>query len=194
MRRNLVIALACMVAVPLAFAQAPAPAPSSVAKTQLALKMYDINKVGSVFEGIEYNIISGTMGEIGQQIGPNVQQCPALQQSAIKPQVQAFKTKLDAMFDGMNNAQFRQEAAKVYADAFTEAEMKQIIAFLQSPAGQKMTSLNDDISKRIGGLAMAHVKAHENDIRAAQTNFADIIQKVAATCPANPPAKQAPAK
>ena len=131
MRRIQAIALACMVATPLAFAQASGPA--SAMKTQLALKMYDISGADAVFHDIENNIGSNIMDNMNQGLGDKAG-CPALQ-----PEVKTFRTKMDALFTGLNDASFRQEAAKVYSDTFTEAELKAIIAFEQSPAGQKLS-------------------------------------------------------
>jgi hypothetical protein len=195
MRRIQAIALACMVASPLALAQAPAPAsaPASPAKMQLASKMYDINGVGTVFQGMEYNIMTSTMEQIGQGLGDKAS-CPALQQSAIQPQVQTFKGKLDGVLNSLSDAQFRQQASKVFADAYTEEEMKQIIAFMQSPAGQKMARMGGEINQRIGALAMNRAKTHATEIGAAREDFAKSIDKIASTCPATPPPAAAPKK
>jgi len=178
MRRIQVIALACMIATPLA-----AMAQTSPAKAQLAQKMYDISEAGSVFQALEYNVVGGIMGGIGQGLGDKAS-CPALQ-----PEAQAFKTKMDTMFNGMNDASFRQQAAQVYADTFTEDEMRQIIAFMQSPAGIKMKRVQPDLVKRIGGIAEARAKVHEQEIRTAAGAFATNIQKIAATCPSTPAAQ-----
>jgi len=180
MRRIQAIALACMVATPLAFAQ------TSPAKMQLAQKMYDISEAGSVFQALEYNVVSGIMGGIGQGLGDKAS-CPALQ-----PEAQSFKGKMDTMFNSMNDAGFRQQASQVYADTFTDDEMRQIIAFMQSPAGIKMKRVQPDLVKRIGGIAEARAKTHEQEIRTAAGAFAGNIQKIAATCQATPaqPAKK----
>jgi hypothetical protein len=181
MRRTLAIALACMALTPMAFAQGAA----SPAKMQLAAKMYDATGAAGVFTNMEYSVISGTMGEIGQGIADKAS-CPALQQSAVQPQVQSFKAKLDPVFTGMADAQFRQEATKIFADAFTEDEMRTIIAFLQSPTGQKFTHANGELNQRISNLAVARAKTHSAEISGAQKDFAATIQKIAASCPATP--------
>lgn len=180
MRRIQAIALACMIATPLAaLAQTPP------AKMQLAQKMYDISEAGSVFQALEYNVVGGIMGGIGQSLGDKAG-CAALQ-----PEAQSFKGKMDTMFNAMNDASFRQQASQVYADTFTDDEMRQIIAFMQSPAGLKMKRVQPDLVKRIGGIAEARAKIHEPEIRTAASTFAGNIQKIAATCPAAPaPAKK----
>ena len=80
MRRIQAIALVCMFATPLAFAQAPA----SAAKTQLAQKLYDVSDAGSVFQALEFNVVSNIMGSIGQGLGDKAS-CAALQ-----PEAQSF--------------------------------------------------------------------------------------------------------
>jgi len=181
MRRIQVIALACMIATPLA-----AMAQTSPAKMQLAQKMYDINETGSVFQSLEFSVVSNIMGGIGQSLGDKAG-CAALQ-----PEAQSFKTKMDTMFNGMNDASFRQQAVQVYADTFTDDEMRQIIAFMQSPAGVKMKRVMPEMSKRVGNIAEARMKTHEQEIRTAAGAFAGNIQKIAATCPTTPaqPAKK----
>ena len=183
MRRIQVIALACMIATPLA-----AMAQTSPAKLQLAQKMYDINDTGSVFQSLEYSVVSNIMGGIGQSLGDKAG-CTALQ-----PEAQSFKTKMDTMFNGMNDAGFRQQAVQIYADTFTDDEMRQIIAFMQSPAGVKMKRVLPDLGKRVGGIAETRMKTHEQEIRTAASGFASNIQKIAATCPTTPAPAASPAK
>jgi len=182
MRLFKLTALAFLLATPLA-----AMAQTSPAKMQLAQKMYDVSEAGSVFQALEYNVVGGIMGGIGQSLGDKAS-CPALQ-----PEAQSFKNKMDAMFNGMNDATFRQQASQVYADTFTDDEMRQIIAFMQSPAGIKMKRVQPELVKRIGGIAEARAKVREPEIRTAASAFAASIQKLAATCPSTPPAAS-PAK
>ncbi|HTA65738.1 MAG TPA: DUF2059 domain-containing protein [Xanthomonadaceae bacterium] len=184
MRRTLAIALACMAATPLAFAQAPA----SPARMQLAMKMYDITGAGNVFQLIENEAMGNIMGSIGQSLGDKAS-CPALQ-----PEAQSFKTKMDSMFSTMSDAQFRQDAAKIYADSFTDDEMRQIIAFQQSPVGQKYQHMQPQVVNRIGTLAMTKAKVHDAEIRSAAQALSTNVQKIAATCPSAPPTAGQPPK
>jgi hypothetical protein len=181
MRRIHIIALACLFATPLAFAQAPA----SAMKTQLALKMYDLSGADNVFRGLEREYGNNVMEGVGQGLGDKAG-CPALQ-----PESQSYHTKLDTLFAGLNDASFRQEAAKVYADTFSEEEMKQILAFYNSPAGQKLNKAQGEVSTKILAIAVSRAKAHNTDIEAATNTFVNNVQRIAATCPsAAPPAKK----
>ncbi len=176
MRRLTVLALSCLIAVPVAFAQAP-----SAFKMQLALKMYDISGTDNIFRSIENDIGSNIMDGVSAGLGDKAG-CAALQ-----PELKNFHDKMDSLFTGLNDAAFRQEAAKVYADSFSEEELRQIIAFQQSPAGQKLSKINADIGKRIYQVALTKAKTRENDIRTAESAFVTNVQKIAATCPATPP-------
>ncbi len=178
MRRTLLIALACMAATPLALAQTAV----SPAKMQLATKMYDVTGAGNVFQALEYNIANNIMGTVAQGLGDKAS-CPALQ-----PEAASFKTKMDGIFGSFNDAAFRQQAAKVFADSFNEDEMRQIIAFEQSPAGQKLQRLQPEILRRIGGLAEAHAKTRDADIRTAAQTMVTNVKKIAETCPTPKPA------
>jgi hypothetical protein len=181
--------LALLLASPLAMAQtaAPAPKPASPAAMQLAQKMVDLGDSGKVFNVIGGSIFQDMMGALAQEAGDKAS-CPAL-----KPQVEQFGQQLSTMFNGYNDASFRQDVAKVYADVYTEKEMKEITTFMQSPTGRKMISKQGELTQRIGMLGQNRVKAHDTEIRTAYAGFESRMKTTLATCPAAPPAV-APAK
>ncbi len=174
-------ALALLLASPVSMAQTASPA-----HMQLAAKMYDLSEPGSVFKAMQNNIMGNVMGSIGEGLGPKAS-CPALQ-----PEAQTFQSKMDGIFAGFADAKFRTDAMKVYSDMFTDDEMKQIIAFMQSPAALKLKRLQPDIGKRVAALAEARVKSREGDIRAAADAMNANVQRIAATCPAAPAPSQTP--
>ena len=49
-----------------------------------------------------------------------------------------LRTSYDPLVFGMED-EFNSELAKAYADVYTEAELNEVIGFLQSPVGQKFT-------------------------------------------------------
>jgi hypothetical protein len=182
MRRTHILALSCLLAAPVAFAQAPQAA--SAFKMQLAMKMYDLSGADNVFRSIEADYGSNVMDGIGQGLGDKAG-CEAL-----KPEIQTYRTKLDGIFSGLNDASFKQEAAKVYADNYTEDEMRQIIAFEQSPAGKKLGKVQGEVNKRIVEVAVSRAKTHA-EIDATTSSFVNNVKKIAATCPSAPPAAPA---
>lgn len=177
-------ALALLLATPLAMAQttAPAPAatPASPAAMQLAVKMVEIGDTGKVFNVIGGGIFQDMMSGFAQEAG-NKGSCPAL-----KPQVEAFGKQMQTMFDSYNDATFRQDVAKVYADVYTEQEMREIVAFMQSPTGRKMIAKQPELTQRIGTLGQTKVKLHEAEIRGAASAFEQRMKVTLATCPAGP--------
>ena len=177
MRRTTLFALSCLFVVPVAMAQAPV----SASKMSLALQMYDVSGTANVFQSIENDIGGNVMDGISRGLGDKAG-CAAL-----KPELKSFHDKMDAVFTGLNDAAFRQEAAKVYADTFTEDELRQILAFQRSAAGQKLSKVNADIGKRIYEIAVNKAKTREDQIRNTESSFVTNVQKIAATCPATPP-------
>ena len=182
-------ALALLLASPLAMAQPAATStPASPAAMQAAQKMVEVGDAGKVFNVIGGGIFQDMMGGFAQEAG-NKGSCPAL-----KPQVESFGKQMQSMFDSYNDAAFRQDVAKVYADIYTEQEMREIIAFMQSPTGRKMIAKQPELTQRIGMLGQAKVKAHETEIRTAAAGFEQRMKTTLATCPAGPPQqRQTPA-
>lgn len=177
-------ALALLLASPMVMAQtaAPAPKPASPAAMQLAQKLFDLNDPGKVFNLIGGSIFQDMMDGAAQQAGDKAA-CPAL-----KPQVQSFEKQLSTMFSSYNDAAFRQDVAKVYADVYTEKEMREIVGFLQSPTGRKMMAKQAELGQRIGQLGQVRVKAHDTEIRTAYAGFDSRMKTTLATCPAGAPA------
>ena len=181
-------ALALLLASPLAMAQTAAPnAPASASQMQMAQKMVEVGDTGKVFNILGGDIFQQMMSGLAQEAG-NKASCPAL-----KPQVESFGKQMQSMFDSYNDAAFRQDVAKVYADIYTEQEMREIVAFMQSPTGRKMIAKQPELTQRIGTLGQAKVKAHETEIRTAAAGFETRMKTTLATCPAVQPQKSAPA-
>lgn len=181
-------ALALLLASPLAMAQTAAPSTSSSPPTpgamQMAQQMVQVGDTGKVFAVLGGGIFQDMMGAFAQEAG-NKASCPALQ-----PQVQSFGQQMSAMFNSYNDAAFRQDVAKVYADIYTEQEMREIIAFMQSPTGRKMSAKQSELTQRIGQLGQAKIKLHEMEIRNAGSAFEQKMKTTLITCPVGQPQTQ----
>ena len=188
MRLFKLTALALLLASPLAMAQtaAPAPKPASASAMQLAQRMVELGDSGKVFNVLGGSIFQDMMGGLAQEAGDKAS-CPAL-----KPQVEAFGQQMSTMFNSYNDAAFRQDVARVYADVYTEKEMKEITNFMQSPTGRKMIAKQPELTQRIGALGQAKIKAHDTEIRTAYSGFELRMKTTLATCPSAPatPAKK----
>jgi hypothetical protein len=115
----------CALAMP-AFAQAPAkqPTPEHVA---LARAVLDFTGARSSFDGVLVKLLSDARNTI-------VRTRPTLQTDV--------ETALLAIGDKLKNAdeELVGQIAVVYAQKFTEQELKDIAAFYQSPAGKKLVA------------------------------------------------------
>ena len=187
MRLFTALALSFLVVSPLALAQAGAgaggaapAAPPSPAAMQLAGKLYDDIHVDSVFKSIGGNLVEGELGAAGRVAGDRGS-CQAL-----RPTAQTFVAKLEPIFSGLADAQFRQSAVTVYANNFTEDELRQITSFIESPAGKKFNAVGPQVGQQVQALAEAKVKPHEAQIRAAMNEFEGSFKTALATCPAAP--------
>ncbi|MDE2578769.1 MAG: DUF2059 domain-containing protein [Hyphomicrobiales bacterium] len=119
-----------------AFAQAPAPAPAaaepSAAQIALARDLIVASGVARTFSGIVPQYLD--------QIGTNLTQTrPDLirdlntVREQIKPE---FDKRVDTLID---------QAARLYAQRFSEDELKQMVVFFKSPAGQHYVSAQPGI-------------------------------------------------
>ncbi|MBS0461713.1 MAG: DUF2059 domain-containing protein [Proteobacteria bacterium] len=188
MRRPLVVALACLAASPLALAQTAPSAPAAPAITptpaavQLATRLYADVQADSVFASVGGDQVQRE-GMAAKAVAGDKASCPALQ----KPW-QTFVQKVEPIYQGMADAQFKQGAINIYATSFTESELREITNFIESPTGRKWGSTSAEINQRMMALAADRAKAHEAPLRAAVTEFETSFKTALATCPAAPAA------
>lgn len=124
-------------------------------------------------------------------------------ESAFDAQVQAqplmapFRPTMQAWADKILTwAEFGPRLTQVYAEEFTEPELRQLIAFYQTPIGQKLASRTPLLTKRgaqVGAeVAEAHLAELEQMIKA---RAAELQQESAFPLPSKqPPAAQSPKK
>jgi hypothetical protein len=130
MRMKALVAVALSVSV-LAFA-APAMA-QEVPPEQLALarKYVDLTDRAAVYETTLVEIAIGTMRQIVQQNPEITDQTD----TAIGKVLEEYKGRKDELLD---------QFARVYAIRFTIQELQEIVAFYESPTGQKLAAANFD--------------------------------------------------
>lgn len=117
----------------LAFA-APAMA-QEVPPDQLALarEYVDLTDSAAVFEVTLVEIGMGTMGDL-------IQQNPELQEEidlAIGKVLESYQERRGELMD---------QFARIYATRFTVAELQEIVAFYESPTGQKLAAANTEVN------------------------------------------------
>jgi hypothetical protein len=71
----------------------------------------------------------------------------------------------------------RGDYARMYADTFTEVEMKQLMTFYRTPVGQKLIDTLPVIMKKGAELGQAKVSAHLDELKAQVTARVEELQK-----------------
>lgn len=123
-----VVALALAVGTPgLALAQAPAPAQPSAASVAIARELIVIKGGSAMFDPIVSGVIEFVKGTF---VPTNPQLSGELNEVAVKLRKDYDSKRTDLL----------NEVASVYAQKFTEAELKELIAFYKSPTGKKMAA------------------------------------------------------
>jgi uncharacterized protein len=68
------------------------------------------------------------------------------------------------------------QLARAYAEFFSEAELRQIIAFYQSPIGRRLAVVLPDLTRRASEIGAAVAEAHSSELEAAIAKRAAEIQ------------------
>jgi uncharacterized protein len=77
------------------------------------------------------------------------------------PDFRQFEGTMRAFFTRyMSWESLRDRYAAIYADAFTEAELREMAAFYRTPVGQKLSRATPDLMARGGALGEEAVRAH----------------------------------
>jgi uncharacterized protein len=66
-------------------------------------------------------------------------------------------------------AALKDDIVKIYMEVYTEDEVKELVAFHESPIGKKMTEKNPDLSTKIMELTMARMRDHMQELQTALT-------------------------
>lgn len=118
----------------------------------------------------------------GLQIGASLgQQDQAAVQKAQAEAMEIIRKQL-------NWESLKTDFVQIYADTFTEAELKQLTAFYQSPVGQKFVDKQGDMATKISAVTMPRMTAI---MPALRQQIRDSLQKNAP--PAAPVASPSPA-
>jgi hypothetical protein len=119
-----IIALVAIAIVKPAVAQAPAAKPSPTA-ILIAKQIVQLKGVKEMMDPVVIGVVEKVKGVIMQQ------------NFMWQKDINEVTVQMHKEFDG-RSSELIDGAARAYANHFTEAELKQILAFYQSPVGQKM--------------------------------------------------------
>lgn len=130
-------------------------------------------------------------------------------ESGLKPSLDQMRTKgapndlVESIHDEAKNyflenfkwEEMRPQLAKLYTAAFTEAELKEIIAFYETPTGQKTLAKLPTLTQQSMVMAMAGVQANMPEFqRRVGVLIQDYQKKAAQAAPATVTVPAAPSK
>ncbi len=178
----------------LSFAQGAAPAStaaqaSSPAKKELIAKLLVLQQPG--IEMLTRNILQQPLAGLMQSAGGALQQVPADKREAVG---KAIEADLKKFFDD-NAPMMKERAIKlspttigvVLDERFSEDELKQVLAWLESPVSKKFGQVNGELQKVLTEKLMADVGG------TLDTRFKTLQQGVAKQLGVTAPKAAAPA-
>jgi hypothetical protein len=144
------LALALALAAPLAAqpatptATATAIAPSHLAAAKEYLELY----------GIVDMAMTGVQMAMDQQIATN-------------PELKPFRaTMIDWVRDLFSSEEAKTAFASIYAEVFTEAEIRQLMDFARTPLGRKVVANQGNLARRGAEAGERLAQAHQADLMA----------------------------
>ncbi|HEY6133480.1 MAG TPA: hypothetical protein VIW70_05850 [Rubrivivax sp.] len=149
---------ACLIAVtPLAGAQTP----SSPAKKELVQKILVAQQAG--IEAMGQQLAEQPAARLMQQVGPALQQrVPADKREAVAKEIQAdFKKYADEAVPIVRERAVKLAPSTIGAvleEKFSEDELKQVLAMLESPVNRKFQSLGGEMQRSLGEKLVADTR------------------------------------
>ena len=159
-----ILAAASLLAVgQIAFAQAAstaAPAAPSAAKTALINKMIQLQQPG--VENIARMLIQQPLGNMMQGVGAALQQMPADKRDAaaklVEVDVRKFADDTVAMLRERGIKSASATWTPLLDERFSEDELKQVIAWLESPTSKKYQQVGNDMQNALGQKMVADTR------------------------------------
>lgn len=192
---NKLILTALLSGAALAHAQTtPATTPSSPAKKELVQKVLALQQAG--IEGLARNLVEQPAAAMIQAAGRALQQVPADKREAVGKSIEADVKK----YVEEANPVVRDRAIKLAPstigvamdEKFTEDELKQLVAWLESPVNKKYAQLSPEIQKGFVEKLVAEARPTvEPKLQALETKVRASLGVPAASAA---PAGSAPAK
>jgi uncharacterized protein len=192
MRKTLFTAIALNLLSSWAHAQTPAPMPSSPAKKELVTKVLDLQRPG--IEAMGRSLAEQPAMQMMQQAGAALQRVPADKREVVAREIEADVRKYVEEAAPI----VRDRAVKlapstigqVLEDNFSEDELKQVLALLESPVNRKFQSLAPAMQKAITEKLVAETRGSvEPKMRALEQTVARRLGVAPAAATASSPKK-----
>lgn len=113
---------------------------------------------------------------------------------AMKEQLQASPEL--APFEGVmrqfvekyvNLKNFGPQLSRIYTDSFSEAELREMIAFYKTPTGQKAISLMPEMTRKSGEIGAKVVQDHQEELNQMIATRMQELEQQAPPKPSKPP-------
>jgi len=199
---NKLILTALLSGAALAHAQTtPATTPSSPAKKELVQKVLALQQAG--IEGLARNLVEQPAAAMMQAAGRALQQVPADKRDAVGKSIEAdVKKYVEEATPIVRERAIKLAPSTIGAamdEKFTEDELKQLVAWLESPVNKKYAQVSPEIQKSFVEKLVAEARptvepklqALENKVR---TSLGVPAASVAPASAGSAPAKATPAK
>lgn len=159
MHFHMILAALLLAAGQLAFAQTAAP--SSPAKKELVQKILLAQQPG--IESMGRQLAEQPAARLMQQVGPALQQrVPAEKREAVAKEIQGdFKKYTDEAVPIVRDRAVKLAPSTIGAvleEKFTEDELKQILATLESPVNRKFQALGGEMQRSLGEKLVADTR------------------------------------
>jgi hypothetical protein len=165
---------------------ASAPLPTSPAKKALVAKILALQQPG--IEAMARQLAEQPALQMLQSAGPALQRLPADRREAVARDLQADARKYAEEATPL----VREQAVKLapstigtlLEERLTEAELKQVLALLESPANRKFQAMAGDMQRALGEKLVAETRATvEPKVRALEQTMAKRLEMPAASAP-----------
>ncbi len=191
---KMLVLSAALVAASVVQAQAPAAAPAtpatSAAKKELVAKVLKLQQ--PAIEAMARQLVEQPVRQMLQQAGPALQRLPTERREAVARDIEADVRKF---FDESAPIVTTRAVAlapstigALLEERMTEAELREVISILESPANRKFQQLGGEMQKAIGEKLVAETRGEvEGKVRALDQT---LVRRLGITAPA--PAASAP--
>lgn len=142
-----------------AFSQGAAPA-SSPAKKELVAKLVQLHQ--PAFEGLARGLLQQPIGNLMQGAGNALRQLPENKREATAKAIEAdIKKFVDETAPQLRDRAFKlapETVGKLFDERFSEDELTQLLAWLESPVNKKYAQLGGEMQKALADKLVADTR------------------------------------
>jgi hypothetical protein len=143
-------------------------------KTHLAMQLLDAMQMSTMMKGMTDQM----RGMFEKQFAAE-EKC-----DAAKPIAQEFAQKFSDQLMA-NSDDFKADIGAIYAEVYSEDELKQLVAFYQSPLGKKMQAHMPELMQKSMQISQDRVRGIQPQIQKLTADYAPRIREAAKTCSAS---------